>query len=103
MIQSRVDDVQQSEKVRIFHHEQHQKHLKRSAILKLETEQGLIEGHKDCSAYLEAQVSELLLNPAILNSDAQGILLEVVEQVFTEADNTMMNKFPTKNEIKEVL
>ena len=103
MIQSRVDDVQQSEKVRIFHHEQHQKHLKRSAILKLETEQGLIEGHKDCSAYLEAQVAELLLNPAVLNFEDQGILLEEVEQVFTEADNTMMNKLPTKNEIKEVL
>ena len=90
-------------KVRIFHHEQHQKHLKRSAILRLETEHGLIEGHKDCSAYLEAQVAELLLNPAVLNSEAQGILLEEVEQVFTEADNTMMNKLPTKNEIKEVL
>ena len=45
VIQSRVDDCQQSEKVRIFHHEQHQKHLKRSAILSLQTvEHGLLEG-----------------------------------------------------------
>ena len=32
--QSRVDDVQTSEKVRIHHHELHQKHIKRSSILK---------------------------------------------------------------------
>ena len=104
VIQSRVEDVQQSEKVRIFHHEQHQKHLKRSAILKLKTEEnGLLEGHKACSAYLEGQVADLLIKPAFLNTAAQAILLEEVNQVFTEADNTMLEKFPTKNEVKEVL
>ena len=35
--QSRVDDIQQSEKVRIHHHEIHQRNVKRSAILKLNT------------------------------------------------------------------
>ena len=43
--QSRVDDIQTSEKVRIYHHELHQKNIKRSSILKLETEHGLVEGH----------------------------------------------------------
>ena len=33
VLQSRVDDVQLSEKVRIFHHEQHKKMVKRSFIL----------------------------------------------------------------------
>ena len=45
VLQARVEDVQQSEKVRIFHHEQHVKHCKKSAILKLETENGLLVGH----------------------------------------------------------
>ena len=41
VLQSRVDDVQESEKIRIYHHEQHQKSIKKTAILKLETENGL--------------------------------------------------------------
>ena len=41
VLQSKVDDVQTSEKVRIFHHEQHKKQIKRSAILKLDTPGGL--------------------------------------------------------------
>ena len=36
--QSRVEDIQISEKVRIFHHEIHQKNRKRSTILRLETD-----------------------------------------------------------------
>ena len=53
VLQSRVDDVQQSEKVRIFHHEQHRKHCRRSSILKLETDDGILEGHAACSTYLQ--------------------------------------------------
>ena len=63
VVQSRVDDVQYSEKVRIFHHEQHQKLLKKSAILELQTEAGLLQGHKACSTYLESEVAKLLLTP----------------------------------------
>ena len=60
ILQSRVEDVQQSEKVRIFHHEQHIKHCKRSAILKLQTDQGVLTGHDECSQFLIKQVTELL-------------------------------------------
>ena len=55
--QSRVDDVQESEKVRIYHHEIHQKHVKRSAILKLQTDNELLIGHKACSEYLHHEVA----------------------------------------------
>ena len=104
VIQARVDDVQESEKVSIFHHEQHLKHIKRSAILKLNTKEvGIIEGHKDCSNYLEKQVADLLLNPAELNHAAQAALLEEVDHVFTEADNEMLIKLPTKKELESVL
>ena len=59
ILQSRVEDVQQSEKVRIFHHEQHQ-HCKRSPILKLDTETGLIQGHQAFSEYLTNKITSLL-------------------------------------------
>ena len=75
ILQSRVDDVQQLEKVRIFHHEQHVKHCKKSAILKLDTEEGLLVGHEACSNYLMDQVPRLLGEPAVLDSTAQEILL----------------------------
>ena len=41
--QSRVDEYQVSEQTRIYHHELHRRHLKKSSILKLETEEGVIE------------------------------------------------------------
>ena len=38
LLQSRSDEVSMNEKVRIYHHDLHMKHLKRSSILKLQTE-----------------------------------------------------------------
>ena len=99
--QSRVDDIQRSEKVRIYHHEIHQKHIRKSAILKLETEQGLIEGHPACSAFLQKVVEDLLLNPAILDLVAQNTLLAEIEEQFTEKDNQMITAVPTKDEVEE--
>ena len=55
-VQSRVKEVNTSEKVSIFHHELHQKHIKRSAILKLTTENRTLTGHSECSEYLEENV-----------------------------------------------
>ena len=86
VLQARVDDVQQSEKVRIFHHEQHVKHCKKSAILKLETDDGVLIGHEACSDFLVRQVTSLLGEPAKLDSAAQKILLAEVTPVFTEED-----------------
>ena len=43
--QSRVQEYQMSEQTRIYHHELHQKHNRRSSILKLKTDSGIIEGH----------------------------------------------------------
>ena len=88
--QARVDDIQESEKVRIFHHEIHQKHIKQSAILKLETENGVIEGHKACSEHLQNIISDLLEKPADLDRVAQDILLKEVEKQFTIEDNNML-------------
>ena len=104
VLQSRVDDVQESEKVRIFHHEQHKRHVKRSTILKLQPEgEAMLEGHAACSTYLQGQVRELLGSPAVLCREAQAVLLKEVEEVFTEEDNEMLEKMPTKEEVSEAL
>ena len=99
--QSRVADIQESEKVRIFHHELHQKHIKRSSILKLETAGGTIEGHKACSEHLHEVIANLLENPAELDRAAQRILLQEVVEQFTSDDNKMLAAAPTKAEVKE--
>ena len=103
-IQSRVDDIQESEKISIFHHEQHQKFIKRSAILKLDTvEKGILRGHRDCSTYLEKQVADLLLRPAVLSQTAQATLLSEVEEVFTREDIAMLEKEPSIEEVKNIV
>ena len=47
--QSRIDEYQQDEKTRIYHHDLHKKKVKRSSILKLQTPEGILEGHDACA------------------------------------------------------
>ena len=103
ILQSRVEDVQTSEKIKIFHHEQHKKKIQRSSILKLDTSQGLLEGHQACSDFLQSQVADLLSNPAILDQGAQASLLAEVNPVFTEADNLKLRKLPSKELVHDIL
>ena len=101
--QSRVDEFQLSEQTRIYHHELHKKHIKKSSILKLQTGDILLEGHDACSEYLETVVSDLLLNPAELDSSAQEILLEEVIPTVTLADNSMLLAMPSKEDVFNTL
>ena len=103
LLQSRSDEVGMNEKVRIYHHDLHKKHLKRSSILKLQTETGLVEGHEECSNYLENQVADLLLHPALVDQAARGVLLGEVEEVFTAKDNQMFLSIPSLSDVKEIL
>ena len=100
-LQSRSDELDSSENVRIYHHELHAKHIRKSSILKLKTEKGMLEGHVACANYLEQAVGDLLLQPADLDTDAQDALLKEVIPVFTAKDNEMMLKAPTKDEVKD--
>ena len=100
-LQARTEEVNSSENVRIYHHELHAKHIKRSAILKLETDKGTLEGHDACAKYLENAVGDLLLHPAALDVAAQNALLREVRPVFTAKDNEMLIKEPSKEEVKE--
>ena len=100
-MQSRSDEISSAENVRIYHHELHKKHLRRTSILKLETENNKYEGHSECSQYLEQQVGQLLLHPAVLDPQAQQELLREVQPVFTAKDNEMITKTPTKSDVKK--
>ena len=95
-LQSRTEELNESENVRIYHHELHRKHIKRSQILKLETESQTFLGLEECAEYLENSAS-----PAELNNDAQHELLAEVEKVFTPEDNKLLTKVPDKDEVKE--
>ena len=77
--------------------------IRRSAILKLQTPAGLIEGHQLCSEYLEKEVKNLLLTDAGLDQAAQELLLEEVGPCFTEADNTILKAPPTLQSVKETI
>ena len=97
---SRTEEVEQQESVRIYHHELHKKHIRKSSILKLKVGDQLLEGHDQCKQYLEQTVADLLLHPAQLDDQAQDILLREVHPVFTDKDNNMLKKAPDKEEVK---
>jgi hypothetical protein len=103
LLQSRSDEVNSSEKVRIYHHDLHKKHLKRCSILKLQTDGGVIEGHAQCAAFLESQVGNLLLNPGVVDLAARDTMLNEVEVVFSEEDNRKLLTIPTAEDVRKVL
>ena len=94
--QSRCDEISSAKNVRIYHHELHKKHLRRTSILKLEADGKTFNGHDNCSRYLEQLVGQLLLQPAVLDSQAQQELLREVQPVFTDKDNAMLTKTRTR-------
>ena len=103
LFQSRCQEVSSSEKVRIFHHDLHKKHLKRTSILKLQADEVLLEGHSECAAYLEDQVAQLLLHPHVPDQAARDCLLNEVDLVYTEEDNRRLLSTPNQAEVKQVL
>ena len=96
VLQARTKEVNQGEQVRLYHHELHKKHMKKSAILRLQTESGLLEGHSACAEYLENQVRDLLLQQHPLDQAAMDTLLGEVEEVFSESDNNWLLATPIR-------
>ena len=101
--EARVQEFQESEKVTIYHHEIHKKLVKKSAILKLQTPTGLLEGHDKCATYLENEVKNLLLAEAGLDERAQEILLDETLPSFTEADNELLLAPPSVEDVKKTV
>ena len=99
-----IKEVAESEKTLIFHHEQLNKSRKRSSILKLKNQEGiLVEGHKNCASVLQEEARALLDNPSILDSEAQEELLSFVDVVFTEADNKFLDMPISDEDVKASL
>ena len=73
--QSRIKEFQESERSTIYHHEIHKKIIKKTSILKLQTKNGIVEGHAACASFLEQTVEDLLLNHAELDLQAKQTLL----------------------------
>ena len=71
--------------------------------MKLETENGILEGHRECMDYLEDNVEKVFGNAAVLDDNAQQTLLGEVERVFTEEDNEMLSAVISKEELKKLL
>jgi len=95
-----IRDIDESEIINLYHHENHQKKMKRSAILKLDTpDKGIISGHEKCHRYLEEQVRSLLA-PTTLDDVAQQTLLSGVEEVFDDDNRTSLSSEPTKKEVQ---
>merc|ERR1712004_616922 len=81
-----IKEVADSEKTLIFHHEQLKKSRKRASILKLTNQEGnLVEGHRNCASLPGEE------------------LLSFVDVVFTEADNKLLDKPISDEDVKASL
>ena len=98
-IQSKMEDLIDSERVRIYHHELHQKHILKSSILQLDAPNENCRGHAECADFLERSVADILSGSPELNGKSQDILLGEVERVFSPQDNELLLKKPTKGEL----
>ena len=99
-----IQDVEESEKTRIYHHEKLYNARKKSSILKLVNSAGeLAEGHEQCAKLLNEEAKDLLGAAPALDPEAQEELLENLTEVFTKDDNEMLEKDITDEEVKESL
>ena len=71
--------------------------------MKLDTEDGLLEGHSKCSEFLHKSVRKLLCNPADLDKVSQSDLLSLVSPVFTSEDNDLLETMPSMKEVLHTL
>ena len=81
----------------IYHHDIHKKKVTRSAITSLESPNRTLNGHKNFADFITQNVSDLFGNKFHFNESSHKILLNELDTVFTEEDNTMLMKKPTKS------
>ena len=92
-----AQEIEENETLNLYHHDVHNKKLKISAIISLETPNGPINGHEKCADF----ISNLLKNEFQFNTSSQKILLNEVDTVFTEEENTYLMKILSKSEIEK--
>ena len=102
-LHAKLDDIEQSEKVRIFHHDKLYMSNNKKSILKLKSGDEIVEGHTKCAEVLNDEVKKLLGEKIHLDTQAQEELLAEVEPSFTDEDNKMLDAVITDREILESL
>ena len=100
---AKLHDIEDSEKVRIYHHEQLYRANNRSSITRLKSAEGLVTGHRACADLLNKQTEDLLGAEAPLSQEAQDALLAEVEGVFTDKDNEMLENVISNEEVWQSL
>ena len=90
--------------MKLYHHETHQKHIRKSSILKLQMDENtLLGGQKKCVAFLESSIKDITDGSSNLDESSQRILLNETEKVFTPEDNEILLKTPSKDEVYKML
>ena len=104
LLHASIKEAEDSEHTLIYHHEKLQRIRKRSSILQLKNHEGkLVEGHQSCASLLQDEARALLDNTSTLDTNAQEELLAFVEEVFTEADNKLLDKAISDEDVKASL
>lgn len=71
LLQINMQEINEFEEVNLHHHELHKKKVTKLVILELETERGVLFGHKECSDYINADVASLLENIFVFNDKSR--------------------------------
>ena len=72
-------------------------------ILELETDNGTVLGHKNCSNYIEQSVKNLLVTPFQFDQNMQKELLNELYTVFSDEDNEQLLKVLSKEEDRQTI
>ena len=102
-LHAKLDDIEQSETVRIYHHDKLYRSKNKKSILKLKSGNEVVEGHAKCAKVLNDEVKQLLGEEILLDTQAQEELLAEVEPSFTDEDNNMLEAVISDKEILESL
>ena len=60
----------------------------------------MLQGHIDCAQHLESIAANILEKTADLSINAQQVLLDEIDECFSENDSRMLNEMPSKAEVK---
>ena len=99
-LHAKAQDMEESEKVRIYHYDQFHRCNNKKKISKLKTEEGIIEGHNKVAEFFKNEVEALFGKEVKLDEEAQEKLLDEVEEEFSEDDNKMLESEITDEEVK---
>ena len=84
-----AQEIEENETLNLYHHDLHKKKVYRAAITSLDTPEGPINGYKKCSDFITKNVADLLENEFDFDERSQKILLNEIDPVFTDKDNSL--------------